>query len=212
MSETVNYNTKGKGTSDGEIKFGHIHDDGVVSGAMIRSGHDPNHYITLDGNNEKGEPHRKNGTMCISPGSFQIKAGERTPPEQPGIFFLAENGDIVIKSRSGRIRIEAVDIQLISKGYDGKTGSIILDANEKVVINSGQIVSIKSKAATKLESEKTVDIIANSILNIYGGLVEFMDGATSGTAAKGSKTYPVPTIATVIEIRQKILSFIETIS
>lgn len=209
MSETKNYHTVGYGTKDGEIKFGHIHEDGVLSAFTVRSGHEANHYITLD---SSGDPHRKHGTICRSPGSFQVQAGDNTPDEQPGIFFDAVNGDIVLNANKGRIRIIAKNIDIIATGEDGKNGVVLIEGNEKVVINGKQSVDIRSKASTKLFSEKTVEVIGNGILNIYGGLIESMDGATSGKASKGSKSCPAPTPATPTEIRQRLLSFIQDIT
>jgi hypothetical protein len=211
MADTKNYHSIGYGSKDGELKFGHIHDDGVVSAAMLRSGQDPNHYVTLEGN-VRGTKSRKNGTMCVSPGTFSVRAGETTPNEQPGIFLDAVNGDIVLAAPNGRIRIFAENIDLIAEGADGKNGVISIFTNEKIILDAGQSVDIKSKVSTKVFSEKSVELIGNAILNIYGGLIESMDGATSGIASKGSKTSPIPTLATITEIRQKIMSFIASIS
>ena len=60
MSETKNYEAIRYGTKDGELKFGHIHKDNTLSAAMIRSGSESLHYITLD---STGDKHRKNGTI-----------------------------------------------------------------------------------------------------------------------------------------------------
>jgi len=210
MAETKNV-SKGYSTDDGQLKFGHINEDGVISAALLRSGHHPFHFISLDSDAGGAEKHRKNGTICKSPGSFQVQAGDTVPNEQPAIFFDAVNGDIVLRASNGRIRIEAKNIDIIASGGDGKNGVVTVDADEKVIIKS-QTIDVSGTVSTKIFSEKTVEVIGNGILNIYGGLIESMDGATSGKTSKGSKTCPVPTLATPTEIRQKILSFIETIS
>ena len=111
------------GVAEGEIKFGHIHTDNVVSACMLRSGFTYKHYITMDG--PGGEDFRKHSTTCRSPGSFQVMAGEGVPDEQPGIFLDAENGDIVIV-RNGRVRIEGIDVDIRANGSDGNRGNIIL--------------------------------------------------------------------------------------
>ena len=70
-----NYHTVRYGTAEGEIKFGHLHRDNELSGVMLRSGSPSskgNHYISLD---SSGGKDRTNGTICSSPGSFQVKAG-----------------------------------------------------------------------------------------------------------------------------------------
>ena len=114
-----NYHTVRYGTAEGEIKFGHLHRDGELSGLMLRNGSASskgNHYISLD---SSGEKQRENGTLCVSPGAFQVKAGydlenESSSEENKynGIYLDAVNGDIVIRAPSGRIRMEAVDIDI----------------------------------------------------------------------------------------------------
>jgi hypothetical protein len=46
-----------------------------------------------------------------------------------------------------------------------------------------QTIDVSSKVSTRLFSEKTVELIGNAILNMYGGFVDIADGAT---AIKGS--------------------------
>jgi len=196
MSQKKNYHTIRYGTAEGEIKFGHIHTDNVRSAVMLRSGHTFKHYITMDSD---GKDHRKHGTICRSPGSFQIKAGDSVPDEQPGIYLDAKNGDIVIRAAAGRIRLEAIDIDVRATGSEGKRGNIVLDANDKVIAN-GQIIDMKAKVAAKFFSEKTVDVVATNVLNMYGGFIDAADGATS---LKGSK----PGLGTENEIRHQTDGF-----
>lgn len=211
MAKTQNHKTVGYGTRDGELKFGHIHEDGVVSAVALRSGHDANHYITLE---TSGKPHRKNGTICKSSGSFQVQAGDTTPYGQPGIFMDAVNGDIILNAKNGRVRIYAENIDLIAKGADGKNGNINIEANQNVTIYGKQNAIVKSDVNTKIFSEKTVEVIGNGILNIYGGLVDAMDSASTGglnPVAKGSKTCPIPTVSTPLEITNRLLNVIKDI-
>ena len=49
MSQKKNYHIIRYGTAEGEIKFGHLHKDNVVSAVMLRSGFTYKHYITMDG-------------------------------------------------------------------------------------------------------------------------------------------------------------------
>lgn len=175
-----NYNVIRYGNSDGEIKFGHIHDDGKISSFMVRSGHEANHYITME---SEGEPHRKHGTICRSKGSFQVKAGDNVPYGQPGVFIDAVSGDIVLNAPSGRIRLIAENIDLLANGSDNTNGVIILDSNEKIIIKS-PIVDVRSTVSTKIFSNKTVELIGKGILNIYGGLIDAADGATKINGSK----------------------------
>ena len=175
MAELTNYHTIRYGTAEGELQFGHISMDNVLSAVLLRNGGSLNHYITLDAT---GEPHRKHGTICRSPGSFQVKAGDNVTGDTPGVFIDAVSGDLVLRAASGRVRIEGVNIQLVATGSDGNNGNVEITANEKVIVKS-QIIDLSSKVSTKVFSEKTVDVIGKAILDIYGGFIDMADGATS---------------------------------
>ena len=181
MAEQKNYHTIRYGNSDGEIKFGHIHYDEEMSAVMLRSGRNKKHYITLD---QTGDDTRKHGTIARSPGSFQVKAGDAVEEDNPAIYMDAVNGDIVIRAPAGRIRMEALNVDIIASGPDNENGVITLDANDKIV-GRAQTIDMSSKVSTKIFSEKTVECIGHGILNIYGGFIDCADGATK---RKGSKT------------------------
>lgn len=173
------------GNKDGELKFGHIHQDSKIAAFIVRSGSEPNHYISMD---SEGKPHRKNGTICRSTGAFQIKAGDNVKSggleENIGVYIEAVDGDIVLNAGNGRIRLIGENIDIIAKGSDGRNGNISLDANEKVIINAS-IISANSKVSTKLVSENQIDLVGKAILNCYGGLIDFADGATKINGSKG---------------------------
>jgi len=179
MAEVKNYHTIRYGQSDGEIKFGHITQDNVLSSVLLRNGKSKNHYITMD---SSGAAHRKYGTICRSPGSFQVRAGDNVDEDVPGVYVEAVSGDLVLRAPSGRVRIEGVNIDLIATGADGQNGNVTISGNEKVIIK-GQTVVVSSVVSTKIFSEKTVELIGNAILNMYGGFIDCADGAT---AIKGS--------------------------
>tara|TARA_R100001594_G_scaffold2847_1_gene11132 strand:+ start:246 stop:965 length:720 start_codon:yes stop_codon:yes gene_type:complete len=194
MAQRKNYHTIRYGQRDGEIKFGHIWPDNNESAALIRSGWgDGLHYITMDHTGTKGD--RKNSTICKSPGPFKVEAGSdcRSTPfnfaNQTGIEFNAESGDILIRAPMGKIKIQAQDIELITRGGTGNTGVIRLDSNDKVVVDSKSI-TMNATESYKIFSEKTLDLVGNAIMNIYGGLMDFADGATK---LKGSKCGPSST-------------------
>lgn len=181
------------GVAEGEIKFGHLHTDNVISAVMLRSGFDYKHYITMDG--KGGEAFRNGSTTCRGPGSFQVKHGDVVPKGQPAIYLDAQSGDIVIRATKGKIRMEAIDIEMKASGPDEKTGNIILDAADKCIMN-GQIIDCKAKLAAKFFSEKTVEIVGTGVLNMYGGFMDMADGATS---VIGSKTHIPGLIGTTWE-------------
>ena len=51
----------------------------------------------------------------------------------------AVSGDIILRAPKGKIRIEAQDIELVANGYNGRTGYIALDSNEKINVKSKSI-------------------------------------------------------------------------
>ena len=181
MGTQKNWHTIRYGTGEGEIKFGHITQDNQTSAVMLRNGFHPTHYITLD---QTGAPHRKHGTICRSPGSFQVRAGDNTPDGQPGVYIEAVSGDLVLRSPSGKVRIEGVDVDIIASGYDGATGIINIDANDKIIMRA-QTVDAAATASMKLFTDNTLNMIAKGILNCYGGLIDFGDGACSLKGSKG---------------------------
>jgi len=184
MSNKINYHSYRLGNDHGEIRFGHIHDDDVLAGFMVRTGEDGGrHYIQMDssGSSEKG---RKGGTIFSSPGSHEIVCGKDVNKEIPAFITVAENGDIVLNAEKGRIRIIAENIDLIATGNDGKNGVITLDGNEKVILKA-PIIDVRSTTSTKIFSEQTVDCVGKAILNIYGGLIDCADGATKVNGSKG---------------------------
>ena len=160
------------GTGDGEIRFGDITADNELSAVQLRNFRHKEHYIAL---NETGKNWRKRSTTCRSTGSFQVKAGDQCDESQPGIYLDAVNGDVVIKSQTGKVRIEGMTgIELISNGPDNETGNIILDANEKVIL-AGQQISINGHTAVKVTSFGRTDIISKSTLNMYSTKIDIVD-------------------------------------
>jgi len=202
MGQKKNYHTIRYGTAEGEIKFGHIHTDNVNSAVMLRSGHTFQHYMTMDG--PGGEKFRTHSTTFRGPGSFQVKHGDGVPDEQPGIYLDAVNGDIVIRAANGRIRMEALDVDIRATGA-GDRGNIVLDANDKVIMNA-QTISCNSKVAARFFSEKTVEIVGNNVLNMYGGFVDIADGSSSAVAGKGSKNPTTGILGSAWEIKMKVES------
>ena len=180
------------GTEHGRLSFGTIRKNNEISACMLQSGPDGGrHYITMEetGSAEEGT---KGSTKSICPGTFTVKSGKDIvnypdgkdePRNIPAIWYEAENGDIIIKAPRGRIKLEAESIELTAKGFDGRTGNILLDADDKIALNA-QIVDVKSRVSTKIFSESTVDMIGKGIMNVYGGLVDFADRTTKGKPSK----------------------------
>ena len=198
------------GTADGDLTFGHITDDNQISSVMIRNFKEPLHYIALS---QTGGQFRKNGTICRSTGSFQVRAGddigkksipsvsaanfsagplsmgdikdlsptiidesEYVTADIPGIYLEAVSGDVIIRAPSGKVRIEGQDgIELVSQGYDNETGNIILDANEKVILNGKGEVNIQGDEGISMITNNRMDLIAQTAVNIYAHKIDIVD-------------------------------------
>ena len=194
MAKKENFHPYYIGTEHGRLSFGHVRDSNEISACMLQSGPDGGrHYIVMEetGSAEEGT---KGSTKSFCPGTFTVKSGKDIvnypegkdePRNIAAIWYEAENGDIIIKAPRGRIKLEAESIELTAKGFDGRTGNILMDADDKIALNA-QIVDVKSRVSTKIFSESTVNMIGNGIMNIYGGLTDFADRTTKGS--KPSKT------------------------
>ena len=180
------------GTEHGRLSFGTIRKNNEISACMLQSGPDGGrHYITMDSTGDK-ENGIKGSTKSFSPGTLTVKTGKDiqnyTPPSLkpnniPAIWCEAENGDIIIKAPHGKIRLEAEDVIINANGFDGKSGNIVLDSNDKITLKS-QVIDINASVSTKIFSDKTVEVIGKGLMNIYGGLVDFADRTTKGKPSK----------------------------
>ena len=180
------------GTEHGRLSFGTLRKNNEISACMLQSGPDGGrHYITMDstGNKEEG---MRGSTKLFSPGTLTVKTGKDIenytvpslkPNNIPAIWCEAENGDIIIKASHGKIRLEAEDVIITANGFDGKSGNIVLDSNDKITLKS-QVIDINASVSTKIFSDKTVEVIGKGLMNIYGGLVDFADRTTKGKPSK----------------------------
>lgn len=197
MAEKINYEQLRYGTKDGELKFGHITADNEIAACLLRNFYNYTHYIEMT---RTGDDHRKDGTICRAPGSFQIRAGDNCPKDIPGVYVEAVSGDLVLRAPSGRVRIEGQNVDINASGFDGENGVIDLSANEKIILDAGQIVDIKAKVSCKVFSEGTVDCIGRQVLNIYGGMIDCADAAATSKTSLGSKGGSANEIKNKIEV------------
>jgi hypothetical protein len=164
------------GTKEGELKFGHVHNDEVTSGFMARTGTDHRHYMTMDINGK-----RKGWTTNVCPGTFQIKCGHDIKNGKPALYIEAVSGDIIFNASNGRIRMQAQNIDILANNTAGtnKSGVLTLEANEKVDIRSKNI-ELNGSSVVKFFSSGSCEIVAKSSLNFFGGIVAAADNACAG--------------------------------
>ena len=192
MAKKESFHPYFTGTEHGRLSFGTIRKNNEISACMLQSGPDGGrHYITMDstGNKEEG---MRGSTKAFCPGTLTVKTGKDienyTPPSLkpnniPAIWCEAENGDIIIKAAHGKIRLEAEDVIINANGFDGKSGTVTIDSNDKINLKS-QTIDINASVSTKVFSEKTVEVIGKGLLNIYGGLADFADRTTKNRRSK----------------------------
>ena len=188
MAKAENYHTIRYGNKDGELKFGHIHNDNEISAFMVRSGSDTRHYMSMDATGNEG---RKGGTINRCPGSYQIKCGDdvTSDPEDgtPAFYVECVNGDIIFSATRGRIKFQAENIEFLANGADNKNGVITLKSNEKVEIISKN-VEVNASSVAKFFSSNTCKIVGNAVLDIYGGLSACATGASKIKKSKYPST------------------------
>ena len=185
-----NYEQIRYGNKDGEIRFGYIDTLQNNHSFLVRSGDSPQHFFSMISSigDAKTRSFLNNGTYIKAPGAFQVDAGLNVANELPGVFIDANNGELVLKS-SSNVRIEGKNITLIATG-GGDDGSIVIEAPEKLRLIGKQGVTIDSGVGIKIVSERKVEMIADGILEIFGGLIEFADGRSCNSKGKRSKIAP----------------------
>ena len=193
MAQKENKHPFQLGTEHGGLTIGGVNTfSNEIDACKLSNGPDAGrHYIRLQETGSK-EDGSKGSTSIVCPGTLTALTGKDivnyppgsdTPRDIPAIYYEAENGDIILTAPRGKIKIAAEAIELIAKGSDGRTGVINLNADDKIILDS-QIIDVQSKVSTKIFSENTVHVIGKSLLNIYGGLADFADGATKHRRSK----------------------------
>ena len=180
ITSKQNYSAVKYGTDKGSIKFGHIHKKADVTAGVMLDTPDGRHSLFLDVDGQ-----RKGWTSSISPGNFQVLAGEDNTEPQDTIAINAINGNICITATNGKIRLQGTDIELIAVGEGGAKGHIKCTATETFTIHETKKIIFDSKVMTKITSTGIMNISANSCLRIYGSLIK---AVTDACATKDSKT------------------------
>ena len=186
ITSKQNYSAVKYGTDKGSIKFGHIHKKADVTAGVMLDTPDGRHSLFLDVDGQ-----RKGWTSSISPGNFQVLAGEDNTEPQDTIAINAFNGNICITASNGKIRLQGTDIELIAVGEGGSKGHIKCTATETFTIHETKKIIFDSKVLTKITSTGIMDIAANTCLTIYGSLIK---GVTDACSVKNSKTNGQPVV------------------
>ena len=173
-----NFNTISYGQKDASISFGHIHKPGDVISDIFLQGEDGRHHFSMDKDGQ-----RKGWTTSSSPGNFQLLCGMDTPGDKDSMLLCAENGNIVIRAMNGRIRLEALDIDIIAESVGNSRGNIQIKANEGVKVDCKNL-NMTATSSWKIVSTGVGEMTANTSLKIYSSLIR---GVTDAVANRDSK-------------------------
>ena len=162
------------GNEKGSISMGHIHEKGdVTSGVMLQTP-DAEHNFTMDIDGP-----RKGHSILTSPGNVSVKCGMTNTEEVDSMSVTADNGNICITAEKGKIRMKCTDFELVTTGSGTDSGNIVFSASENFQVDSKKCL-ITTKAYTKICGSGTVEITANSVLNIYGALFKAVTDSIAG--------------------------------
>ncbi len=184
-AQKSNYWTQEIGTQNGVIKFGAMSPEGDVTASVQIVGTDGRHFITMD---EDGK--RRGWTTMNAPGAFQINAGEdlavnnpdaevrKNQVQQNAIFINAENGDVVIKARNGRLRFEALDIEMVATG-NAPEGNVWVRANESLKLDAKNVT---------VDGKQSIRIVSTGLL-VLSGLIgtQIFSPLVNGVTAASAK-------------------------
>jgi len=174
-----NYHTIRYGNKDGELKFGHLHNDEVKSTFMVRSGSDPLHYMTFDSD---GVREGQTTNRCTS--TFEVKCGDTVKGDAPGFIVEALSGDIILMAKNGNIRMEASkNILIKAEGYDNKTGNINIEANERVNILAKE-VNINGKQAARFITSGVGEITCKASLKMQASYMSCLSSVCKDNPTK----------------------------
>ena len=183
MSEKKNFWTQEIGTQNAVTKFGALSPTGDVTASWSVTGVDGKHFIALD---EDGR--RKGWTTINAPGAIQINAGhdiinvpdkDRTTDgrknkvEDDAIFINAENGDVIIRARNGKLRLEGLDIEMVATGNNPE-GTFWLRANENIKLDSKNIT---------IDGKMSVSLVSTGVVHIRSSITQMLSGLVHGATA-----------------------------
>jgi len=168
----------GDSTADVIIERGRYWDNNTIFYAYkITSGYDPNHYMSFDVN--RG-PESSGWTLFSSPGTFQVKAGKKTPEKSCAINLFADNGDISITCMNGDIRLKARNIH-IDSGLNVRNsvdGVVNIAGHQKVSIHA-PTVDIEAKKILRLISSGDGVLKISNVMEMSMGMCKAFSNSSS---------------------------------
>ena len=174
------------GNRFGSISFGSLNLAGsggleadVLTGVMLQA-YNSLHYVHME-----NDGIRQGWTMTRCPGVWEVRCADTVQRGDIGGYVHVENGDLVLKAPNGRIRLQAVDIDLRADGTNERTGYINIESNNTVSIKTGQF-KVTAQNGINLFSPQAVNIASNTALSLTSN---FISGLTSAANELGAKAF-----------------------
>lgn len=152
----------------------------VITGVTLQANNSI-HYVHMENDGP-----RKGWTLQRNPGVWEVKCADAVKEGEIGAMIHVENGDLVLKAPNGRIRLQAVDIDLRAEGFNEKTGYVNIESNNTVRIKTGQF-KVNSENGVSLFSPQAINIVSNTAMTLASN---FVGGVTSAAAQLGGKAFP----------------------
>jgi len=165
-------------TADVIIERGRYWDDKTTFFSYkLTSGYDPNHYFSFDVNRGSES---SGWTLFNTPGTFQVKAGKKTPEKSSAINLFADNGDISITCMNGDIRLKARNIH-IDSGLNVRNsvdGVVNIAGHQKVSIHA-PTVDIEAKKMLRLISSGDGVLKISNVMEMCMGMCKAFSNSSS---------------------------------
>ena len=172
MTQKKNFWNQVWSAMNGSITFGKLSPEGDVTSSVAIEARDGRHFMCFD---EDGP--RTGYTLLNSPGSTFIESGEDLTQQQIGVMILSKNGDIHLKATKGKIKLEALDIELIANG-NSPQGVIWANAYETLKLDSKN-VTIDGKQSLKIMTSGLMSLRGNLGMQMLSPLIEGVSAAVS---------------------------------
>lgn len=191
--------------TDGRIRFGSVDKKkGVINGVQLENGSPQStaHYMSMHSAGKFS-----GGTTNKCPGVYQIECGTN-PVDNVGFVLHAVDGDIVIGSPSGRVRIFGQTVDIVANGFDSKTGNVNIAATNNVFIDGRQIKGNGTSSVT-LVTSGNLYLTSSNNMYLTGAFVKCATGGilggVNGLPRVLSNTGPTELIKTIQKLFKDIL-------
>lgn len=176
MAKSQNLEVKDIRTKDGNLRFGHIHNDQTKSSIMLQ-GQGGLEFISIE---QVGK--RPGWIWSRCRGRYQVICGDDIKEEDVAFYLNTSGGSGTSKGNieiltKGTFKVNAENIQLIARGNDIKNGVITLQSNEQIVLDSKQI-NIKAKEALGLYASD-LNTSAENIMKMTAGSFQKLSSSSA---------------------------------